>query len=420
MKSFTRFFLGVLVFIGASCTDIQPDNEKEAVNGVRFTAKIRSEVSTKAVSDCGISIIVEWKSGEKIALIYKVGDKSYNTSATVTAVDGSNNATISAVLQTGVTDGTAVTLIYPASAADGTTGNILSTVLTEQDGILSAARDVRKGTGTLSVDESSASFSSSPVLKAEYAICKFTVQDLGGSSLSVSSLIVRDGWDEIITTVMPTTPTSTLYVSLPKSSGIISWFSATAEGKPYLAKGTSNLEAGAFYTPTMKMATVGNVIASDGKFYVNANAAEDAGKNFSAMIAYLGTVNEVCKHGLALTLNDEYTYQTDYSGAQFGVSQITYDHPIAGATWRLPTVADWQYMVSGKATTDYFEDISSIQTALGNAGGDALAEGYHWTGTEIGDKANVFYYQGPAASLSYRFSKEKDAQYAHVRPCLTF
>ena len=97
------------------------------------------------------------------------------------------------------------TATISGNQTDGITGSILATVLSAQDGTLSAARDVRKGTGTIRVN-GTATLSGSTTLAAEYAICKFSVQDLSGTALSVTSLKVSDASGNVITSVTPPQP----------------------------------------------------------------------------------------------------------------------------------------------------------------------------------------------------------------------
>ena len=76
-----------------------------------------------------------------------------NASKVILKADGT--ATISATLASGATNGSVVTIIYPATAADGTTGNVLANLLAAQDGKLATIAskyDVRKGTGKLSIN----------------------------------------------------------------------------------------------------------------------------------------------------------------------------------------------------------------------------------------------------------------------------
>ena len=277
---------------------------EDGIAGIPFVATVQLDNAfSKAVTESGGNIVTNFTDSEEIALVYEVGSTPYKTDANIASVDGAGKATISATLEAGVTDGTSVTLIYPASAADGTTGNVLSTALSAQDGALSTSRDIRKGTGTIKVD-GTASLSGGATLDAEYAICKFTIKDVDGSNtLPVSSFVVKDASDNVVTTVTPGSAASTLYVSLPTTSGVL-WFEAVASSKPYVAKGSANLTAGNYYTPTVKMATIMNIIGANGKFYKDKAGAVAAGTTASAIIASLGedTAETGYPHGLAIAM----------------------------------------------------------------------------------------------------------------------
>lgn len=299
-----KIIFAVLAIAALVCSCTPKENyTPEGNEGIPFVATIQGESYTRAVTESGGDIVVNFTAGDEIALIYEVSSTAYKTNATVTSVDGTGKATISATLQAGVTDGTSVTLIYPGAAADGTTGNVLAAALSTQDGTLSTGRDIRKGTGTIKVD-GTATLSAGATLDAEYAICKFEVKDVDGSnSLSVSRFVVKDASNNVITTVTPGSATSTLYVALPTSSELL-WFEAVASDKPYVAKGTAALTAGNFYTPTVKMATIYNVIGANGKFYKNKDAAVAASTTISAIIVSLGedTAESGFPHGLAIAV----------------------------------------------------------------------------------------------------------------------
>lgn len=86
------------------------------------------------------------------------------------------------------------------------------------------------------------------------------------------------------------------------------WFEATIGGNPYIAK--VNIDP-ATLSPeldkTLAMATLGNIIGSDGKFYANKTAVDAADKTGVAMIVYLGNEGETdpsYKRGLAIALSD--------------------------------------------------------------------------------------------------------------------
>ena len=300
----TLFALMTVAALVCACNTKDDYVPEDGIAGIPFVATVQlDDAFSKAVTESGGDIVTDFTAGEEIALVYEVGSTPYKTDANIASVDGAGKATISATLEAGVTDGTSVTLIYPASAADGTTGNVLSTALSAQDGVLSTSRDIRKGTGTIKVD-GTASLSGGATLDAEYAICKFTIKDVDGSNtLPVSSFVVKDASDNVVTTVTPGSAASTLYVSLPTTSGVL-WFEAVASSKPYVAKGSANLTAGNYYTPTVKMATIMNIIGANGKFYKDKAGAVAAGTTASAIIASLGedTAETGYPHGLAIAM----------------------------------------------------------------------------------------------------------------------
>ena len=300
----TLFTILAIAALVSACNTKENNAPDPEIKGVPFIATVQSadDAYTRAVAESGGNITVDFNEGELIALVYEVGSYIYKTDAEITSVDGSGKATISATLQAGVVDGTAVTLIYPSSVATAG-GSVAPSALATQDGTLSSARDVRKGTGSIKVD-GTATLAGGATLDAQFAICKFSVKDVDGTNdLSVSSFVVKDGDNNVITTVTPAPDASTLYVSLPTTTELL-WFEAVVDGKPYIAKGTASLTAGNFYTPTVKMATIMNVIGANGKFYKNKDAAVAASTSASAIIASLGedTAETGYPHGLAIAM----------------------------------------------------------------------------------------------------------------------
>lgn len=300
----TLFTILAIAALVSACNTKENNAPDPEIKGVPFIATVQSadDAYTRAVAESGGNITVDFNEGELIALVYEVGSYIYKTDAEITSVDGSGKATISATLQAGVVDGTAVTLIYPSSVATAG-GSVAPSALATQDGTLSSARDVRKGTGSIKVD-GTATLAGGATLDAQFAICKFSVKDVDGTNdLSVSSFVVKDGDNNVITTVTPAPDASTLYVSLPTTTELL-WFEAVVDGKPYIAKGTASLTAGNFYTPTVKMATIFNVIGQNGKFYKDKAAAKAASTSASAIIASLGedTAETGYPHGLAIAM----------------------------------------------------------------------------------------------------------------------
>ena len=89
-------------------------------------------------------------------------------------------------------------------------------------------------------------------------------------------------------------------------------------------------------------AYVGSVIADNGKVYANVSDATTAGLEAKAMIAYVGSESN-CTHGLALALAN-----VGGRNSVAGHSEIIAGYTtVAGGTWRLPSILDWQYMFVG-------------------------------------------------------------------------
>ena len=372
------FSLAVLAAIITACTVknnpvIPEDNpapgeetivpEEPAAEGIPFVATVsasREDPKTRSIAESGSDLAVNWEENEEIALIYTAGGTPVNTTARVSSVDsGTGAAIITASLDASVTDNTPVTLIFPASAADGTTGNILSTALSAQDGALSNNRDIRKGSGTIRVS-GTATLQDGATLVAQYAICKFEIKDIDGSNnLSVSSFKVKDASGNVITTITPSPASSTLYVSLPASSSL-TWFEAVASGKSYVAKATAGLSAGVFYTPTLKMATIGNVIGANFKFYKDKNAAVSAGTTAAAIIAYVGddTAETGFKNGLAISMKNTSGGTVQWSTSSTAVNPNTY----STAALAIAAKESGSSLSSGRGTDSY----PAFKAALAN------------------------------------------------------
>ena len=153
------------------------------------------------------------------------------------------------------------------------------------------------------------------------------------------------------------------------------WFEAEIGGKPYIAKVNINpTTLSPESDKTLAMATVGDVITSDGTFATKGAAGEQA------VLAYIGKVDNYFDRFLAIALEDadaerknwsdaltkagEYaaahaitiggtTYNTGTTGStRYG--QVTDNGSTSSATatalqqgWRLPSVTDWRYIFAG-------------------------------------------------------------------------
>ena len=252
------FGIAALLLAMASCNKVETENQPiDKTDGIPFSATISlgDNAATKALAESGGTITATWAKDEKIALIHNgVSDEM-----TVSSVSG-GSATITGTITGTPADGDPVTIIYPSSAADGTTGNIKSDLLYAQNGLLigtgsiSENYDARKGNGTLKVD-GTATLSSSVSLTNQIAIFKFTVKNADASAtIDVKPLTITIGTQDYVIT--PASATSTLYVALPAVSSQTVSFSATgSDSKTYTcSKDGVTFTAGKYYQSTLKMA----------------------------------------------------------------------------------------------------------------------------------------------------------------------
>ena len=252
------FGIAAMLLALAACnkieTNVQPVENNE---GIPFSATISvgNNATTKALAESGSTIVATWAVDETVALIHN----GVKDEMTVSAVN-EGVATITGTITGSPSDGDAVTVIYPASAADGTTGKIKANLLYEQKGLLTGEGsiaekyDARKGTGKLKVD-GTATLDGSVSLTNQYAIFKFTTKNAAGSAtINVEQLKVTIGAQNYVIT--PALATSELYVALPAVSDQAVRFSATdSDSKTYTcSKASVTFAAGKYYQSMLKMA----------------------------------------------------------------------------------------------------------------------------------------------------------------------
>ena len=431
MQTTKIFLMAALALMTVACSnddnDIQTPAEQPAKSeGIPFTATISmgESASTRALVEDNVNnkIVATWATGEKVALIYMVGSTPTKTDAEVTKqTDGT--ATISATLESGATNGSAVTIIYPSDAADGTTGNVKSDWLSSQDGTLTGTGgtsiaekyDVRKGTGKLSICAGGATVNNGTAgttvaLTNQNAIFKLTLKDIDGTSdVSSTSVIISDE-NGVVTTVTPASGyEKAMYVALPTTATTLKFLVTGSDSKKYFNMASSLTLSASYYQSTIKLATVGHVIASNGKCYKD-NLAIPSGESAVAKIAYLGddaetsTTNTDFKNGLALALEDVSGTKTWCSpkgatclGSQYDKSTKFNDlagidntdalvnntghthaaasaargynsgiHPTGTSAWFLPSAGQWNKMIGA--------------TGLNNWG--LTGNAYYWSSTE--------------------------------------
>lgn len=209
MKTLRIFSMAALVLVMAACTS--SDIEIPQQDGkIHFTAKIaapNSGSATKTVYTVnGTTINVAWRAkeegvyeGDKIALIHN-GEKDI---ATVTAVDGSGNATIEATISGTPQDGDDVVLVYPAASVDATGSGTDFEPKAEylalglnQNGTLKYIQDNldgRQGSGKLSVSGGTASLKGSVKMDSKIAIWKLNLTSDGTTAINAKTVTLNLG-----------------------------------------------------------------------------------------------------------------------------------------------------------------------------------------------------------------------------------
>ena len=292
------FGIAALLLALAACnkveTEITPVEQPSDSKGITITATLAPKTAdTKAVADKGDNkITVTWAKNEHIAILYDK-DGAQVADATITAVDGTTGAaTITFTVVSGTADNTACTMVYPAKLSDGTTTvyndektgvKDAATLLSAQDGTLNANLDVRVGAGTIQTTTPGLDVTTQPA--AQFAIFKFT---LGSAIDNTHPLVIKDNADAVITTVTPTSSTTTAYVAVePATTKYFKFSATTAENKIISKSSTATIAAGQFYQTTLACPALGDLYYSDGTY----STTLQTGKTPIGVIAYLGTDN---------------------------------------------------------------------------------------------------------------------------------
>ena len=210
MKTFRLFSIAALALVMAACSidDNEILQQPEQQQGkMHFTATIaapnngattRTTVTPGTGDDAG-KYFVTWNTTDQIALIYEDtnGDRQLDV-ATVTDVDGSGNATISATLSGPVDVSTAVTLVYPYDIVydtddDPITGKnykvddrYYSQDVTSIEDALPTL-DWREGSAFFTVGKSDIGLNSSVTMNPQVAIWKLNLT-VGGNPFTAASL----------------------------------------------------------------------------------------------------------------------------------------------------------------------------------------------------------------------------------------
>ena len=193
-----------------SCEDLFGEWDKPAPTNINLTPDYSSSapktfsatVSLAAITNApeDDNLAPQWVPTEQVALIYTVSGETKKALATIEPIVSTNQATITAELDGNVTDGTAITLMYPASSLNES-NEFNDATLANQGGTLASLATSGavwcKGEGTLSVSGSSASLASDVMVESQVAFCKLTVK-IGDVLANAKTMTVKDSAGRVI------------------------------------------------------------------------------------------------------------------------------------------------------------------------------------------------------------------------------
>ena len=326
MKTIRLLSMAALALLTAACTtdDIITGQSAENGKGIPFTATLSNGGSaTRALSGPNSSNVITatWAENDEVALVYKVGDETKVTKATVTAVsDGT--ATITAELDAGVATGTDVTLIYPYSAvnlmAGDDYGKVRDDVFKGQSGELayiSANCDLRKGEGKITLSTGSATLKNNVTMASQIAIWILSLKE---DNAATPNNIIPTKFDVYFggMTSSATTGgvTSHFCMAVPAGTGDITFFATTTSSitnSYYIYnKSSVTLNASTWYNSEVRMTkqTTRTITAETGELTLNDGdiVTGTGGANTQLKIAAGATVT------LAGVTNMDFSSVNDY------------------------------------------------------------------------------------------------------------
>ena len=342
MKNFkTLFGMMFVALMAASCTnDVNDVLAPEAPQkGYPFVATIAPKsfdatTRTALVEDTENGTISStWEVGDKIIIWYASESDFPEVEAEVKKVASDGSATITATFETLPleTDDNA-TLIYSTCGSVDNYGIDLN-------GKLNADLDLRMANVTLKVVDGVVTLDGDVSLDAYGSILRISMTDLDNKAVGLKKLVVSskdfyfEGADYSFTvTPDPGESPNVIYVAIPGDKKEHTfWFEAVdSNDKPYIAKATGTFAPGMFYQTTLKMATLGDLMNSDGTF----SATAEEGKTPVGVIAYLGNDATVESaevgggHGLVMALKNaanKVVWSTDTENWQFSTSAKVQD-----------------------------------------------------------------------------------------------
>ena len=366
MKTSIRILsLAVLALTMAACsndteqpTAVQPA-PGNAGEGIPFSATIATgSATTRALTEENGTIISTWAKGEQVALIH---NGVVDVMTIENDPDENGNVTITGTLEGSPKNNDDVTVVFPASAVDKDEKAVKTDLLNAQDGTLATIAtdlNLRQSDGAkLKVGELTATLNGTVTLANQIAIVKFSLSD-GNNALAAKQFVIKDGSDNVLTTVTPSEATSNLYVAMaPATTASTFKFEATVGDFTYTyEKPGVILEASTYYQSPIKMTIskkAGEIsfATATPKEALHANAADNT------------YTQEVTKTGDGTVT---YTISDNTCGASIDASTGKVTFTQAGSVTITATVADGTNYSYATKTATY--TLSVFDTTDGSGG----------------------------------------------------
>lgn len=365
MKTSIRILsLAVLALAMAACSNdmeqpaaIQPA-PGNAGEGIPFSATIATgSATTRALTEENGTIISTWAKGEQVALIH---NGVVDVMTIENDPDENGDVTITGTLKGSPKNNDDVTVVFPASAVDKDEKAVKTDLLNAQDGTLATIAtdlNLRQSDGAkLKVGELTATLSGTVTLANQIAIVKFSLSD-GPNALAAKQFVIKDGSDNVLTTVTPSEATSNLYVAMaPATNAAAFKFEATVGDFTYTyEKSGVILEASTYYQSPIKMTIskkAGEIsfATTTPKEALHANAADNT------------YTQEVTKTGDGTVT---YTISDNTCGASIDASTGKVTFTQAGSVTITATVADGTNYSYATKTATYTLSVSDATDGSG-------------------------------------------------------
>ena len=365
MKTSIRILsLAVLALTMAACsndteqpTAVQPA-PGNAGEGIPFSATIATgSATTRALTEENGTIISTWAKGEQVALIH---NGVVDVMTIENDPDENGNVTITGTLNGSPKNNDDVTVVFPASAVDKDEKAVKTDLLNAQDGTLATIAtdlNLRQSDGAkLKVGELTATLNGTVTLANQIAIVKFSLSD-GNNALAAKQFVIKDGSDNVLTTVTPSEATSNLYVAMaPATNAAAFKFEATVGDFTYTyEKSGVILEASTYYQSPIEMTIskkAGEIsfATATPKEALHANAADNT------------YTQEVTKTGDGTVT---YTISDNTCGATIDASTGKVTFTQAGSVTITATVADGTNYSYATKTATYTLSVSDATDGSG-------------------------------------------------------